>query len=69
MSRSIKFDVLNVSERELEVEEVNAVDVVQENLEITVDSGAATSVWPIRKKGVTRTNACDEDGEAGGSKR
>ena len=33
---------------------MNAVDVVQE---ITVDSGAAKSVWPIRKKGVTRTNA------------
>ena len=29
---------------------MNAIDVVQEIIEITVDSGAAKSVWPIRKK-------------------
>ena len=44
-SRSKKSDVLEVIESGLEVEEVRAVDVVQEVLEITVDSGAATSVW------------------------
>ena len=36
---------------------MNAVDVVQEIVVITVDSGAAKSVWPIRKKGVARTQA------------
>ena len=34
--------------------EVNAVEAVQEILEITVDSGAAKSVWTCRKKGVER---------------
>ena len=34
---------------------MNAVDVVQEIVEITVDSGSAKSVWPIRKKDVART--------------
>ena len=47
--RSNKFDVVNLTERGLEVEEVNAVDVVQEIVEITE--------WAIRKKGVTRTQA------------
>ena len=47
----------DVRERGLQVEEVNAVDVVQKFVEITVDLGAAKSVWPIRKKGVTRTQA------------
>ena len=36
-------------------EEVNAVEAVLEIVEITVDSGAAKSVWPSRKKGVERT--------------
>ena len=36
---------------------MSAVDVVQEIVEITVDSGAVKSVLPIRKKGVTRTEA------------
>ena len=36
---------------------MNAADVVQEIVEITVDSGAAKSVWPIRKQGVARTEA------------
>ena len=57
VNRSNKFDVLNQTESGLEFEEVNAVDVVQEILEITVDSIAAKSVWPSRKKGVTRTTA------------
>ena len=39
------------------VEEVNAVDVVHEIVEITVDKGAAKSVWPILKNSVTRTKA------------
>ena len=51
-SRTNKFDVLNMSEHGLEVEEVNAVDVVQEIVDITVESGA--------DKG-------HEDGEADGS--
>ena len=38
--RSNKFDVLNITANGLEVEDVNTVDVVQEIVEITVDSGA-----------------------------
>ena len=40
-----------------DAEEANDVEKAQENVEITIDSGAAKSVWPIRKKGVTRTNS------------
>ena len=35
---------------------MTAVDVVQEIVEVAVESGAATSVWPIRK-GDARTKA------------
>ena len=56
-SRSNKFVVLEMTERELAVEEVNAVDVVKEVVEITVCSGAAKNIWPSRKMGVTRTKA------------
>ena len=38
-------------------EEVNATETVQEVVEIMVDSGAAKSVWPSRKKGVKRTKS------------
>ena len=38
-------------------EEVNAIETVQEVVEITVDSGAVKSVWPSRKKGVERTKS------------
>ena len=38
-------------------EEVNAIETVQEVVEITVDSGAAKSIWPSRKKGVERTKS------------
>ena len=38
-------------------EEVNAVEAVQEIVEITVDSGAAKSIWPSRKKDVERTKS------------
>ena len=38
-------------------EEANAIETVQEVVEITVDSGAAKSVWPSRKKGVERTKS------------
>ena len=55
VNRSNKFDVLNLAERGLEVEEVKAVDVVQEIVKIIVNSGAAKSVWPIRQKGVRET--------------
>ena len=40
-----------------EDEEVIAVEAVQEIVEISVDSGAAESVWPSRKKGVERTKS------------
>ena len=52
-NRSNKFDVLNPTGSGVEVEEVNAVDVVQEIVATTVDSGAAKNKWPIRKKRVT----------------
>ena len=42
-SRNNKVDVLNMTERGLEVEEVNAIDVAQKIVEITIDSGAAKS--------------------------
>ena len=44
-----KIDVQNPTESALDVEE-NEVDVVQQIGEITVDSGAAKNVRPIRKK-------------------
>ena len=56
-SRSNKFDVLDMTERGLEVEELNAVYVVREIVETNVDSGAAKSVWLVRQKGVTTTEA------------
>ena len=40
-SRNTKFDVLEPIEGELEIEEVNAVDVVQESVEVTVALGVA----------------------------
>ena len=49
-SQRNKFDVLRSIESGSEDEEVNAVDVVQEIVEITVDSGAAKGVWPIRTR-------------------
>ena len=66
-SRSNNFGVVNLTDSGLDVEKVNAVDVVQEIVEITVDSGAARSVWPIRK--TCRNNKGDEHGEVGCSKR
>ena len=38
-------------------EEANAIETVQEAVEIPVDSGAAKSIWPNRKKGVERTKS------------
>ena len=67
-SRSIKFDVLNMMERGLGVEEVNAVDAVQEIVEITIDSGAAKSAWADPREGcwedkkVTKTERRPEMG-------
>ena len=49
-------------------EEVNAIETVQEVVEITVDSGAAKSVWPGRKKGCPE-NEVEEGGEIGGGGR
>ena len=57
---------LKLTESGLEVEEVNVVAVVQEIVEITVESGAAKGVWPIRQKGAYE-NKGDEDSEVGGS--
>ena len=62
---SNRFDILQVQEEDGEedmsaVEEVNEVNEadatkeVNEMVEITVDSGAARSVWPKRKRGVKR---------------
>ena len=46
---------------------MNAFDVLPEMVEIPVVSGAAKSVWPIRKK-LCYEDTCDENGEVGGSK-
>ena len=48
--RSNKFDVLNLAERGLKVVEVNAVGVVQEIVEIDVDSAAAESEQRRRRR-------------------
>ena len=45
-SRRKKFGIQNLTEGGLEVDVLNAVDVVQG----PVDSGASKSVWPIRIK-------------------
>ena len=67
-SRSNKFNVLNMPERGLEFEDVNAVDVAQEIVEITVDLGSCQERMADPREGCCE-DKCDEDGEAGGSKR
>ena len=67
-SRSNKFDVLNMAARGLEFEDVNAVDVVQEIVEIIVVSGCCQERMADPKEGCYEDKS-DEDGEAGGSKR
>ena len=52
----------------LEVTEVNELARCKRSWRSLWDSGAAKSVWPIRKKGVARTEG-DEDCDVGGSKR
>ena len=65
-SISSKFDVLELIESELAVEEVNAVDVVQEVVENPCRFGTSRSGRPIRKKGVKRAKR-DEESEVGSS--
>ena len=55
-SRRNRFLALTAIESD-DDEEVNAIETVQEVAEITVDSGAAKSIWPSRKKGVERTKS------------
>ena len=55
-SRRNRFFALTATEGD-DDEEVNAIETVQEVVEATVDSGAAKSVWPSRKKGVERTKS------------
>ena len=50
-SRSYKLDVVKLTERGLVVEEVNAVDVVQEIVEITVGSGSCPESVADAKEG------------------
>ena len=57
MNRSNRSDAPNPTESGHKFEEVSAFDVVREIVAITVDSGAAKSVWPSREKGVTSTTA------------
>ena len=54
-SRQNRFLALTAIESD--DDEVNAIETVQEVVEVTVDSGAAKSVWPSRKKGVERTKS------------
>ena len=65
-SRRNRFLALTAIESD-DDEEVNAIETVQEVVETTVDSGAAKSVWPNRKKG--RENEVEEGGEIGGAER
>ena len=65
-SRRNRFLALTAIESD-DDEEVNAIETVQEVVEITVDSGAAKSVWPSRKKGVERTKS--KKAETGGGER
>jgi hypothetical protein len=56
-----KFKIFQMSEEDMDdEEEIGSVDEqkegeVNEVVEITVDSGASRSVWPRKKKGVTRS--------------
>ena len=54
--RRNRFLALTTIESE-DDEHVNAVEPVQEVVEITVNSGAAQSVWPSQKKGVERSKS------------
>ena len=49
-------DEVNAVEEANEVDEMSVAEAVDEVVEITVDSGAARSVWPKKKKGVKRKN-------------
>ncbi len=52
-----KYHVFQIeAEGEEDVEEISAVKAEEENgvVRVTVDSGAAKSVWPRKKKGVMR---------------
>ena len=51
-----KMNSIDDVEDELEIAGVDVVDVVEEIVEIEVDPEAAQSVWPMRLKGVARTN-------------
>ena len=55
-SRRNRFLALTAIESD-DDEEVNAIDTVQEVVEITVGSGEGKSVRPSRKKGVERTKS------------
>ena len=66
-SRRNQFDALTSIQEELEETEMNCVEEVQETVEITVVSGAATSVWPIQKSGVVRSKSKKEVKLAAGS--
>ena len=66
-SRRNRFLALTAIESD-DDEEVNAIETVLEVVEITVDSGAAKSVWPSRKKGVEE-NEIEECGELGSGER
>ena len=65
-SRRNRFFALTAIESD-DDEEVNAIETVQEVVEITVDSGAAMSVWPSRKK--CGENEIEESGELGSGER
>ena len=55
-SRRNRFLALTTIESD-DDEEVNSIETLQEVVEITVNSGAAQSVWPNRKNGVERTKS------------
>jgi hypothetical protein len=59
VERFNRFELLRTEDEEDDEDTqewmVGAVEEVNEIIEVTIDSGAAKSVWPLKKKGVTRT--------------
>jgi hypothetical protein len=49
-----RFEIFGIGEADEEIDEIGEVIEDEEEVEITIDSGAAKSVWPRKKKGVRR---------------
>ena len=49
-----RFEIFGIGEADEEDDEIGEVMEDEDEVEITIDSGAAKSVWPRKKKGVRR---------------